>query len=434
MKLSTKTSLNFLSFALFTFLFAVIAFYLTLRFQVDEYINSELLKAKKVFFEQVEDLSTSQGTYLGACQLMPLKSISAIQDTTTRFQDTLIFDEKSLKYLPYRQMTFNTYTLNSAFEVKIIRPLEDTDNLIINIFLIITALVIVLIIALLIINKYSSNQIWKDFYISLDRINKFDLNLKPNFELPETEIKEFEDLNSVLVKMNNRISNDYLSMKEYTENASHEIQTPLAIINAKLEQLLQCKDLPERQMIFITEAYEASNRLAQLNKTLILLARIENRQYPEIDNVNITQLIQRHIENYEEIIQAKGLKLLQHIDEEVILQINPYLGDILFLNLIKNAIRHNVQNGTLKIELSKAGFTVSNSGESKPLNADLIFNRFYKSSKSSKSIGLGLSIVKKISELFDLKISYSYGKAMHIIHIEFPERNYETNMLLHNTQ
>lgn len=422
MKLATKTSLNFLSVALFTFLFAIIAFYYTLRYQVDKFVNSELNKAKVAFFEKSDNLSSIEGTYLGACQLLPLKSLDKIKDTLVHYQDTLIFDQQAKKYLPFRQMSFTISTRHSAFEVRIIRPLEETDKLIINIFLIMTLLVIVLIVALLIINQYSSLQIWKDFYVSLDKINKFDLNIHADLELPATDIKEFEDLNTVLNKMSKRIASDYSRMKEYTENASHEIQTPLAIINAKLELLLQCKVLPETQYQIIADASEASDRLAKLNKTLILLTRIENRQFPEIETISPQKIIEYQLENYEEIIQSREINLSMNFEPDVKIQMNPQLSEILFLNLIKNAIRHNIPNGILRIKLDSKGMEIANSGDDLLVDPHLLFNRFYKSSKSSKSLGLGLAIVKKITELFNMEISYAYKEDLHTFYLKFPQK------------
>lgn len=422
MKLATKTSLNFLSVALFTFLFAIIAFYYTLRYQVDKFVNSELNKAKIAFFESSDNPSSLVGTYLGACQIMPLKSIPNIIDTIIHYQDTLIFDQQAKKFLPYRQMTFAVSTHNSAFEVKIVRPLEETDQLIVNIFLIMTFLVILLIIALLIINQYSSSQIWKDFYVSLDKINKYDLNIHADLDLPVAEIKEFEDLNTVLGRMSKRIGSDFSRMKEYTENASHEIQTPLAIINAKLELLLQCKVLPETQYQIIADASEAADRLARLNKTLILLTRIENRQFPEIETIFPQKIIESQLDNYEEILQSRGIKLSTSFEPNVSIQMNAHLSDILILNLIKNAIRHNIPNGVLKIKLDASGLEIANSGEPLLVDSELLFNRFYKSTKSSKSIGLGLSIVKEITELFNMKIKYTYSENLHRIHLLFPSK------------
>jgi signal transduction histidine kinase len=236
--------------------------------------------------------------------------------------------------LPAPKSPFNTTIKDQSYEIQMLRTLEETDGLIINIFLFMTLLVILLIAVLLFINQYSSHQIWKDFYASLDKINKYDLNINTDIKLPTTDIKEFEDLNIVLNRMSKRIASDYSRMKEYTENASHEIQTPLAIINTKLELLLQCKNLPEKQYQIIADASEASDRLARLNKTLILLTRIENRQFPEVETLSPQKIIQHHLDNYEEIILSKELKLSTHFEPDVKISMNPYLSDILFLNLI----------------------------------------------------------------------------------------------------
>ncbi|HAG15413.1 MAG TPA: hypothetical protein DCG69_02670 [Bacteroidales bacterium] len=420
MKLSTRTSLNFLSIALFTFLFALIAFYYTLRTQVDRYINNELLKAKEAFFQKPDSHSIDAGFYIGACQVMPIKSVSTLLDTAVRFQDTLIFHSQVGKFLPYRQMKFITSTKENALEIRIIRPLEETDQLIVNIFLLMTLLVIVLIIALLITNKYSSHQIWKNFYKTLDKLNRFDLNAQGDLDLPITDIQEFDDLKSVLMRMSKRIAGDYLKMKEYTENASHEIQTPLAIINAKLELLLQSKNLTEKDYKLIADSYDASNRLARLNKTLILLTRIENHQFPEIETVSPKNIIERHLENYEELIQSKELELVVAFEPNVTLKINPYLSDILFLNLIKNAVRHTLPRGSIEIRLTNQQFEIVNSGAPLKVEAEKLFHRFYKSSDSKKSLGLGLAIVKKITELFGIEILYFYQENKHHVMLKFP--------------
>lgn len=419
MKLATKTSLNFLSIALFTFLFGIIALYYTLRFQVDRFINNELNQAKTAFFEKPDSLSTAGNVYLGACKLMPLKTINASYDTVVHYKDTLIFDLKAKKYKPYRQMSFNIALRTQAFNVQILRPLEETDNLIINTFLMMSLLVILLIASLLISNQYSSKQIWKDFYVSLEKINHFGLDMHSPFILPKTDVQEFKDLNTVLERMSQRIANDYFSMKEYTENASHEIQTPLAIINSKLELLMQSKDLPEKQFKIIADATEAANRLSRLNKTLILLTRIENRQFPEIESIDPQKIIQRQLNDYDDIIKSKSIKLHAQLDDHVKLQINPYLSEILFLNLIKNSIRHNIPGGEINIILTQQKFEISNDGA--PLNFDpeKLFDRFYKKTQSDKSLGLGLAIVKKITEIFGFQIRYFYQDQKHHILIEF---------------
>ena len=139
-----------------------------------------------------------------------------------------------------------------------------------------------MIIILLFLNRLTSRNAWKAFYMTIDKLNKYDINSQSDLQFNKAEVKEFDDLNKVLVTMTNKIKEDYLNLKEYTENASHELQNPLAIINAKMELLLQSGDLNEKQYKAVIASYEASNRLSRLNKTLLLLAKIENRQFPDV--------------------------------------------------------------------------------------------------------------------------------------------------------
>ena len=219
--------------------------------------------------------------------------------------------------------------------------------------------------------------------------------------------------------MTERIKNDYLNLKEYIENASHEIQTPLAIINSKMELLLQSGDMKEKQYKTVADAYEASNRLSRLNKTLILLAKIENRQFPESEPVNPAIMINHQLESLEDLIYAKKIKVVKQVEEQVTVLMNPYLAEILLVNLIKNALRHNIPGGDLKIELTGNSLVIANSGPALTLDPDMLFKRFHTSSSSPESLGLGLSIVQKICTMYGFKVSYSYQNNMHVMLVVF---------------
>lgn len=245
------------------------------------------------------------------------------------------------------------------------------------------------------------------------------MNSHDEFALKQTEVKEFDDLNKVLIAMTDRIKHDYSNMKEYTENASHELQTPLAIINMKLELLLQSQNLDDKQLKALVEAYEATNRLSKLNKTLLLLAKIENRQFPESKIINPATIIQSQLESFEDMMDAKQIKKTVINEAEVNLNMNPYLAEILIANLIKNAIRHNIQQGELKIKVASHNITVSNSGNELKIDAVNIFERFHKNSASPESLGLGLAIVKKICEIYKFNIRYYYEDKMHHFSIDF---------------
>jgi signal transduction histidine kinase len=335
------------------------------------------------------------------------------------YADTLIFNSDEKRYQLYRQLGFTETVNNQNYYIRIYKSLEETDRLIVRIIMIMTILVILLIVTLLVINRYSSQQVWRVIYDTVDKINRYDLNSHEAFRLEESEVMEFSDLNRVLQTMTERIRNDYLNLKEYTENASHEIQTPLAIINSKLELLLQSGEMSEKQYKALVDAYEASIRLSKYNSTLILLAKIENKQFPESKQVSFESILTNLLDNLEDLIWSKKLEVVTNFVPNTTIQMNPYLAEMLVVNLVKNAVRHNVKGGKLEIEIGQAFFRVSNTGPEQPLDNNLLFQRFYKSSTSPESLGLGLSIVEKICALYGFRVSYQFIEKMHCLRVDF---------------
>ncbi len=423
MKLLTKTSLNYLSVTLFVFMFGTIAFYYLLRHQVNQNINIELEKRKNSIVNQLLSAHESIAAPTNQNEKILITPLNELSYPQLNFYDTIIYDQLNKKYIPFRQLGFITKFNNDSFYVQIYKSLEETDNLIIRIFLIMTVLVILIIIALLITIRHTSLMAWKVFYDTINKINNYDINSHNEFSLKQSEVKEFDDLNRNLIAMTDRIKKDYSNMKEYTENASHEMQTPLAIISSKLELLLQSQKLDEKQMKAITDAYDASNRLSKLNKTLLLLAKIENRQFPESKSIMPTSLIESQLENLEDLIESKGIQIIKQFDENLILQMNPYLAEIMLANLIKNAIRHNIKDGYLIIKIIKDSICISNSGNELKIAKELLFERFHKQSSSPESLGLGLAIVQKICEVYDFKIDYYYENNLHNFSIYLNKSN-----------
>ncbi|MEI6851529.1 MAG: HAMP domain-containing sensor histidine kinase [Bacteroidota bacterium] len=419
MKLLTKTILNYLSVTLFVFMFAAIAFYYLLRTEVNQNINLELEKRKTSILDQLLSAHSSVVTPPNQNErvvITPLKSVKAPQMS---FCDTMFYDYADKKYVPFRQLGFVATFNQTTFYIQIYKSLEETDNLIVRIFLIMAILVFVIIATLLITIRYTSKRAWNSFYDTVGKLNSYDINSQSEFSLETPEVKEFADLNKVLTAMIARIRKDYLNMKEYTENASHELQTPLAIINMKMELLLQSKTLDEKQLKAVLDAYEASNRLSKLNQTLLLLAKIENRQFPESKPVVPQNVIENQLEMVEDLIESKDIHVVKHFDPKVVLLMNPYLADILFANLIKNAIRHNLPGGELIIRIESNSLTISNSGKELKIDKEMLFGRFHKQSASPESLGLGLAIVQKICEVYGFTVDYRYEDSLHHFCVDY---------------
>jgi len=219
--------------------------------------------------------------------------------------------------------------------------------------------------------------------------------------------------------MSNSVLKDYEALKSFTENASHEIQTPLAVINSKIELLMQSENFSEPQMRHIQHIQEEVSRLSKLNQSLLLLTKIDNQQFKDHERVDIANIITRQLDNYEELMAAKEITLTKNIAGESFVMMNKTMAEILVSNLIINAIKHNIKNGTIEISADENQFTVKNTGATLSTNPGELFERFKKDKVNSESLGLGLSIVKKIADQYHFKTGYHYTNGLHTVSVFF---------------
>lgn len=280
----------------------------------------------------------------------------------------------------------------------------------------VTFMILLLFVA--IASRQMSKQILSNFNQTLTTIQGFSLKQKHRIKLAPTHTHEFKELNQFLEKMTNKALEDYQSLKEFSENASHELQTPLAIIRGKLELLLDTK-IDEKQASLIEGIHNAIQKLSSINQSLILLTKLENQEYPTNQKINFSLFVENATANFRELIEMKSITLTTKIQSEVHINLNPVLADILFTNLLSNAIRHNNVSGTIDIILSSSALTIKNSGPPPKVHTSELFKRFKKDKQNSDSTGLGLAIVKQICELGSFKVKYDYADAQHVINIFF---------------
>lgn len=267
-------------------------------------------------------------------------------------------------------------------------------------------------------SRQMSTQLLSNFNRTLKTIQSFTLKQNHPIKLTNTKIKEFKELNRFLEKMTNKALDDYRSLKEFSENASHELQTPLAIMRGKLELLLDT-NIDERQASLIEGIQNAVQKLASVNQSLILLTRLENQEYHLNHKINFTEVVENGINAFKELIEMKSIKITADIQPAVYVNLHPVLADILFTNLLSNAIRHNQSSGSISVFLSSSGLTVKNSGDPPKIRTTELFQRFKKGKQSGESTGLGLAIVKQICEASGFNISYEFSGGQHILEIVF---------------
>ncbi|MDD3064418.1 MAG: HAMP domain-containing sensor histidine kinase [Massilibacteroides sp.] len=222
--------------------------------------------------------------------------------------------------------------------------------------------------------------------------------------------------------MNNLISDNLNSnkkQKEFIENASYELQTPLAVFKSQLDMLLQQSDLSQEQMDIIQSLYSVSSRMTRLNKNLLLLARINNDQYVNMEDINFVQTLYAQLLYLRERAESNGIKVNVEIENPLNIHDNRILVESLITNLIVNAIRHNVENWIINIRVANCGFEISNTGATQTLDKGKVFRRFNRTSEEKEGNGLGLSIVHEICKMHDWKIQYEYKNNLHIFVVRF---------------
>jgi len=418
-KLLNKTSLIIITVALFIFFLGGIAFYNIIRAMIIKQVDYELVVQQHNVVDELNNIQQLDNAFIITENKVKLKKIETAYRATQVFSDTILFDDINKLYVPYRVLKFQNYIGSENFEIAIYRSMLEAENLIEKIVITMTVMLISLILAMYFLNRYLFKKIWDDFFFTIDKVKKYNLRDDPNLELAFSEVEEFQTLNKVFEKLTERIHNDYISMKEFTENASHEIQTPLSIMRAKIELLLQYPGYSKEQIDLISSLNEAVNRLSNINKALILLTRIENNQFPETSKVHLKERIKYHLENFLDIIDSRNIKLETNLESDVEINVNTALADILIINLVKNAIRHNFDKGILLIHLGDGFLEISNTGPLFDIPPDQLFNRFVRAQNTTDSLGLGLSLVKKICELYNFDVQYIFKDNLHKLIVTF---------------
>lgn len=415
MKLLQKTSRAYFLVSGTAFLIAGVVFYFVISFFFKDQLNEKLRHDIKNITRSIKKSGAIPNYY----PFIEIREVSKQPEHSLKTIDTLIFNVFENRNIPFRQISLMTVINDKVYFIAARDTLIEEDDLL-EVIAITTGLVFVLLLAgLYFINRKLSMKIWQPFYKTLDELKEFSHD-KPVFKLSsESELYEFTELNKALEKLTSKVISDYQSLRTFSEDASHEIQTPLAVIQSKLESLMQFPDLKKDQAELINSAYVYTLRISKLTKTLLLLTKIANDQFPDKKAINMPGLIREKIKMFEDHILEKSLKLTEKIDPECILETNFFLAESLIINLIGNAVKHNINEGVITIKLEKSHLEISNSGDTLPVSPLKLFDRFYKTNMSSDSPGLGLAIVKEICRLNKWEISYVFENNLHKVVVNF---------------
>jgi signal transduction histidine kinase len=394
--------------------------YFTIKGGVYRQIDNSLITEKVIIQDQIEQTDTIPDFAVSFGHQIEVRLLNAPVPGTQVIRDTLISDTTSDGNLPFRYLYFAGNTkMHRGYTIRIMQTLSEKKELLEDISLYVFFLFLSLFLISLLLNYLISKKLWKPFYETVEKAENFDIQSNKDIELPPTNINEFQQLNLVFSKMTSKMRNDYLSLKEYNENSAHEIQTPLAIIQSKLEILMQRKELKKESLNLIRSINEATARLFKLNQGLLLISKIDNFYFQDEKEISLKKVIENSIINYREIMQLKKIKVDIEATDQAVVKMNEILAEVLITNLISNAVRYNTDNGFINCFIGKGYLTISNSGAPLTIDPDLLFRRFHKKSDNRQSVGLGLSIVKRIADTYGMKIVYTCEGNIHQLRLDY---------------
>ena len=414
MKLLTKTTLYFL--LAMVPLLAAAGFYLFSRFskEINSRSDKELISDEIEWIQYIESQEEDGASVILKAPDLSIYPTNASADKYATLTDISYLNAKSNANIPSRQLSQVVAISGVSYQILIRQSQEQKAALVTDITRIMLFVFIGLFAATLLFNWVISQQLWKPFRRSLYKIRNAELQKMQAIYFEETGTQEFTELNASLNVMTKKIYTDYVNMKEFTENAAHEMQTPIAVVQSKLELLLQDGNLTDDQIASVVQSATALSRLGKLNQSLMLLAKIENNQYEAKEDINLTDTIKKYLLLFDAMIKDKALTIHANLDINFSTQLHPFLADSLLSNLIGNAIKYNYAGGEIYIATSQTNLSVSNTSKQPEIKPGKLFSRMNKEiNNDEQANGLGLAIVKKIADANGLRIDYAITGNIH---------------------
>lgn len=417
MRLFTRVQLHLLVAVLAVLVGWAVVFYASIVNEITDEVDDSLEDYSELIIirslagvELPSNHSGSNNQYY----LKPVDSIYALSKESICYRDTMIYIPEKKETEPARILTTVFKDEHGQYyELHVYTPTIEKKDLMETLFYLMIGLFVLLLIAILCINIWVFHKSMKPFYQLLDWLDKF--RLAQDFEVLNnpTHTTEFRKLNESVLRFANHSKDVFEQQKIFIGNASHEIQTPLAVCQNRLEMLMEDETLDEQQMAEISKTYHTLVYVSKLNKSLLLLSKIDNSQYQDIKDVSINDVLYRYIEDYHDVYAYRNLSLEIRENGTFIHCMNEALAVILITNLLKNVFVHNVDNGMIYIEISSSGISFVNTGTDCALDRNRIFERFYQGTKKEGSTGLGLAIVDSICRQSNLNISYRFADGKH---------------------
>lgn len=417
MNLLNKISVWFIAIVLLVTPVSMYISYTSIKHRLDSVEIERLKNVNNYVLNQIKKgetpAKTSQGLPISV-SLFKGKNIPAEPEVIHTCLENKGVSKNECKILinSYAKVDNTTYRISSYGYITATQQIM--DGMLVAFFWKVLLITVIVFITARILSRF----ILKPFHHAINGLQQFSIQKKERLQLLPTSTKEFKKLNEFLKTMTDKALEDYASMKEFSENASHEVQTPLAIIQNKIELLSQT-EINENQAILLTDIQNSIDKLSRINRSLILLTKLNNNEFLTDDELKFCRVEREALCMYTDHLSLKNITLNRNCEKSVFVKIHPALAEILLSNLLSNAIRHNLEGGKIEINLTHNYFQISNTGLPPHVPTQELFKRFKKSNQSQESIGLGLSIVKQICEVNDFSVHYDFADGWHSITVYF---------------
>ncbi|MEQ8583785.1 MAG: HAMP domain-containing sensor histidine kinase [Marinoscillum sp.] len=421
MKLVIKITLYFVIISSIVFLIGAVFSYNAMSREIDIEERLFLKERLQHVLGYLEQKKPNEEIILDKMVITPLDSSTA--ETELVFTDTLVTHATLRRIEPHLKLDVIRKVNGKAYQIMLYDLIIEEDDIEDAVRESMVKTYLMLLLVSLVLSLIASYYVFRPFQFTLAAIRDFSIKQSQRPELPASSTAEFKKLNQFIDEMMKKAQRDYRSLKEFSENASHEIQTPISIAQGKLELLMESPELREDQMELISSAQNALQRLSKMSNSLSLLTKIENKEFSDFSPVNVSELLSGLLFDFKELIELKQITLTTEVESGVEVSGSATLLGILMTNLLNNAVRHNRTGGSIRVVLTSGGLDVINTGEPLQGEPQDYFMRFKKGSENPDSSGLGLSIVQQICSEHHFSIIYEATAEQHHLSVRWESRN-----------
>ncbi len=335
-----------------------------------------------------------------------------------RYEDKEVFISAKNEYEPSRTISY-IYTDGQGryFEMVVFTPTIDKDDLKRAIAGWLAVLYYCILLCIIAAGVYTLHKSMRPLRKLMRWLDNYRMGGENSQLEMETNISEFKKLGETARQNMSRNESLYEQQKLFIANSSHEMQTPLAVIQSRLEMLIDDGQLSEQQLGEIIKTLRTVESLSRTNRSLLLLCKIDNGQFADTHAVDLGSIARQLLPEMEMVYKSHAISVTASFDGEMMVEMNDMLATALLQNLLKNAFLHNNDGGSVAVSVGKNKLRIVNTGQPTPLDGEKIFERFYHSPEKKSSTGLGLSIVRAICQRYGLSIEYRFEAGLHAFEI-----------------